>query len=556
VLDHVGELLTVVGGAARVGIDDNVALGCHVLELVIEDPAVSRVRSAMDVENHRVLLGGIEIRWLLHPGLDGLACDVLGIGRGHNLKVVRHGEFELREESLVDVRELGLRIRAVERKGEEVADVDRRGDEEKGLGRGGRDGEGQGRLLFCGELGDLTGGGIECDQDGAAAFADEVVQNLAVGRPAGSGAAGSAGSGVVATDAATNLIVILRCKVVRWFGCRSRVARIDLEQEHVRLLVRARLGRSVLAVKGNAIARGRDGEAARGKRELGNKGDGGRSLAGGRRQLKSIDLVVGEIVVRLIRVLGGEVQNRSAGFEERILDAETAEGELDGSSRGFAGFGEREQVELRDLRSIGVPFAIRTVDGTRDDTDIGLMLVRLFAGVGPLVLLGLRKNGRRGREDETGAGGSPLRVRDALFELRKLRWLASREWKQEELRGLGFAVFFQSAGEGERGAVGRPARLAVVGAVGETAWRGNGLSEVEQEERRIVAVMFCVDGGLDEDRAGAVGGELRVADPGKREEILVGDVAFLSGDAEDGEERQRSCDKKPGAHANLQGAWF
>src|SRR4029078_11576527 len=73
VLDDVAEILSVSRAAARVRIDDYVTLCGHPLKLVIKDPAVRRMRSAVNVKYERVLLISIEIRWLLHPGLNLLA---------------------------------------------------------------------------------------------------------------------------------------------------------------------------------------------------------------------------------------------------------------------------------------------------------------------------------------------------------------------------------------------------------------------------------------------------------------------------------------------------
>ena len=74
-LDDVAEVLTVGGAAARVGEEDHVALRRHPLELVRVDVAVRRVRPAVNLENHRVLLAGVEVRRLQNPALHLLAVE-------------------------------------------------------------------------------------------------------------------------------------------------------------------------------------------------------------------------------------------------------------------------------------------------------------------------------------------------------------------------------------------------------------------------------------------------------------------------------------------------
>ena len=49
--DDIGEVLAVGGGAARVRVNNGVAAGGHQQHLVVEDPAVGRVRTAVNVED-------------------------------------------------------------------------------------------------------------------------------------------------------------------------------------------------------------------------------------------------------------------------------------------------------------------------------------------------------------------------------------------------------------------------------------------------------------------------------------------------------------------------
>ena len=62
--------------------------------------AVGRVRSAVNIQNERIFLCGIEIRRLLHPGLDFLAVETL------IRNLFRLGQVELREKFVVEVRKL------------------------------------------------------------------------------------------------------------------------------------------------------------------------------------------------------------------------------------------------------------------------------------------------------------------------------------------------------------------------------------------------------------------------------------------------------------------
>ena len=86
VLDDVAELGAVGTAPSGVGIEDDVALRGHPLELVRERVSVSRMRAAVDVEDQRILLRGVEAGRLLDPGGDLQAveagvADLLGRGQ-------------------------------------------------------------------------------------------------------------------------------------------------------------------------------------------------------------------------------------------------------------------------------------------------------------------------------------------------------------------------------------------------------------------------------------------------------------------------------------------
>src|SRR5213596_4026181 len=73
ILNDVAKFLAIAGAPAWIWVKHHVAFGRHPLKLVSEDVTVSRVRSAMNVQNQWIFLMRIEIGWLLQPGLDVFA---------------------------------------------------------------------------------------------------------------------------------------------------------------------------------------------------------------------------------------------------------------------------------------------------------------------------------------------------------------------------------------------------------------------------------------------------------------------------------------------------
>src|ERR1700733_14018219 len=61
ILNDITELLAIAGRAAWVDVEDDIAFGGHPLKLMIEDPAIGRVRAPVDVENERIFLLLIEV---------------------------------------------------------------------------------------------------------------------------------------------------------------------------------------------------------------------------------------------------------------------------------------------------------------------------------------------------------------------------------------------------------------------------------------------------------------------------------------------------------------
>ncbi len=77
-VDQVGELRPIGGRAARIDVEHHIA-GRRV-ELIVggEHRSIARERSAVDLQDQRILLGGLEVRRRDQPGVDGALVE----GRG------------------------------------------------------------------------------------------------------------------------------------------------------------------------------------------------------------------------------------------------------------------------------------------------------------------------------------------------------------------------------------------------------------------------------------------------------------------------------------------
>ena len=102
ILNDVSELLAVGDAAAGIRIKHDVALGRHPLKFVLENPAVSRMRTAVDVQDKRIFLVRVEAGRLLHPRLNLFSVEGL-IG-----DFFRLGQVQLRPELAIDIGELLL----------------------------------------------------------------------------------------------------------------------------------------------------------------------------------------------------------------------------------------------------------------------------------------------------------------------------------------------------------------------------------------------------------------------------------------------------------------
>src|SRR5207253_2720151 len=67
--------LAVRRAAARIGVQHDVALRRHPVELVGEGVTERGVGPTVDLEDERILPRGLEVRWLENPSLDALAVE-------------------------------------------------------------------------------------------------------------------------------------------------------------------------------------------------------------------------------------------------------------------------------------------------------------------------------------------------------------------------------------------------------------------------------------------------------------------------------------------------
>src|SRR5438046_5420667 len=91
ILNDVTKILSVGRAPARIWIKHYITFCRHPLKLVLENVAVSRMRSAMDVQNERVFFCRIKGRWFLHPSLNPFAVETL-VGN-----LLRFSEIKFRE---------------------------------------------------------------------------------------------------------------------------------------------------------------------------------------------------------------------------------------------------------------------------------------------------------------------------------------------------------------------------------------------------------------------------------------------------------------------------
>ena len=119
ILNDVAKILAVGCAAPRIRIKHDVSFRGHPLKFVLENVAVGRMGSAVDVKDERILFPGTKIRRLLHPRLDRFAIEALV------RNFFRLGQIELGEKFLVKMCQL-LRLTAARIECEEIADARRR----------------------------------------------------------------------------------------------------------------------------------------------------------------------------------------------------------------------------------------------------------------------------------------------------------------------------------------------------------------------------------------------------------------------------------------------
>ena len=88
---------------------------------MLEHPAIGGMRTAVNVENERILLLWVEVGRLLDPALNPLAVEA------RVTDFLRFRQIELRPQLPIEVGEASLR--PIARNSEKVADHDRRGNQ-------------------------------------------------------------------------------------------------------------------------------------------------------------------------------------------------------------------------------------------------------------------------------------------------------------------------------------------------------------------------------------------------------------------------------------------
>ena len=159
ILNDVAELLSIAGRAARVDVQHDIAPGGHPLKFMVEDPPISSVRPAVNVQNQRIFLLGVEIGRLLNPRLNTLsvkACVRELFGRG---------QVELRPERLVDVSDTALG--AVLRDREKIADHDWCRDQSNDVAGIGRDRKVEHGLIAVRDFANRARLGVDANQGSA-----------------------------------------------------------------------------------------------------------------------------------------------------------------------------------------------------------------------------------------------------------------------------------------------------------------------------------------------------------------------------------------------------
>src|SRR5579863_8528660 len=160
---------------------------------------------------------------------------------------------------------------------------------------------------------------------------------------------------------------------------------------------------------------------------------------------------------------------------------------------------------------IDVPFVVAAIDGAADDVDVGFVVVVFFFGVfvfrGILLFVGLVEvllRGGAGKGDVL-AIRRPEGTRRSLGQIGDDAGFAAGEREQGKLAGPGFTgvVLVAAANESQLAAIGRPARLRVVLAVGQ-ANRSVFAARGDDPDRGLVAGAFFVHVDAGEGSAAAV----------------------------------------------------
>src|SRR5207244_5169588 len=95
-----------------------------------------------------------------------------------------------------------------------------------------------------------------------------------------------------------------------------------------------------------------------------------------------IDVGLSELIVRLVPVIGNEINSRAVFGPRRVAIAVTSAGQLFRSHLVFAGAGSGNQPDVRRVFEIQITGVIRAIDRAGDHAHVALVLFRPGTGAG------------------------------------------------------------------------------------------------------------------------------------------------------------------------------
>ena len=461
VVDPVAELAAVAGAAARVGVEDHVAVCGHLLPSVVEADAVHAVRTAVDVQLHGVLLGGVEV-----GRRDVPALDLQSIRR--RVPHLRHRtELLALENVVVDRRQLFHLLGLRDVIGHDVGRLVHRAqhaDSLAGFGNA-RRGEHVGAL------------GHRLHHIRPDAGHRQHVQVLAAGilrREIHAGAVGFP------------LHVLRRSIPVTRH--QARVAAVDVH--HVQLGVGPRVARRVDARIGHEFAVGRHPRVVVGALAPRQLRDGA-GVDGNR-----VDFGFAELVFGIGHAQRREKNLLAVGRELDAVVIPVAGGQL---ARRAAGGRHHEQVSIAIvIEALSVLAVVEPLDDARRVDPLGALRTLRHLDRPVVLLLDLHR-----KRDRLSVGG-PCDIGRRLGEMRDLRRRAlGVHVADEDLRALRIAL----RGVNDAIAARRPARAAAADQEAVLA-----PVRAHDPERRFALVVDLVDPAARVDDLRAVRRQLRIGD--------------------------------------------